>query len=237
VDQADIILKNELDGVLVAPLFIEESIKFADSCKRLKVPYVFINSDIPNHEKVIYFGPNLFQSGYLAGHLMKHGISKEDKILIVNISKETDDKQHSLRIEEGFRAYFKDQHKNNEILKVHVKQTDYSLVAKNLSYIFENHSDIRAIFAPNSRVSSIACYVEEAGIKNLIIVGFDFIDNNIHFLKKGTIDFLICQKPEEQGYKAIKALYQMLILALPVKKINYMPNDIITKENHHFYHN
>ena len=237
VKQSRLLLKNDLDAVLIAPSFIQESIALTNACERRKIPYVFINSDIPDQEKLFYFGPQLYQSGYLGAHLMRFGLSDKEQVLIVNISKEIDAQHHLIRIEEGFRAYFKDKGRRNEIFKVDIKQTDYLSIEKNLSRMFKNYPNIRAIFATNSRVSYVARYIEEAGIKNVMVVGFDFLDENISHLKKGTIDFLICQKPEQQGYKAILALYEMLILGKDVRRINYMPNDVITSENYVFYHN
>jgi LacI family transcriptional regulator len=62
-------------------------------------------------------------------------------------------------------------------------------------------------------------------------MGFDYTKENLEYLKNETIDFLICQKPREQGYKGIMALYQYLVHSYEVEKVNFMPIDIITKEN------
>ena len=51
------------------------------------------------------------------------------------------------------------------------------------------------------------------------------------------IDFLICQKPQEQGYKGMMALYQSVVLNGEVEPTYYMPIDIITKENYKSYRN
>lgn len=236
-EQASLILKSEVDGLLVAPSFIEESIKLTNACKEKNIPYVFINSDIPSQENLCYIGPNLFKSGYLAAHLMQYSVTEKSKILVVNISKELENHHHVLRIEEGFRAYFQEKHNSDNIIKTDIRHTDYQSIEDNVSQILEQNRGIRAVFATNSRVSYIAAYLEKAGIKDIILVGFDCTEQNIEYLKKGIIDFLICQRPEIQAYQGIMALYQMLILGVPVEKINYMPNDIITKENFEFYHN
>lgn len=68
-----------------------------------------------------------------------------------------------------------------------------------------------------------------------MLVGYDFLKENQKHLQEGTINFLICHKPEEQGYKGIMSLYHSLALNLPVEKIYYMPIDIVTKENQNFY--
>ena len=235
--QAVHILQNNFDGLLVAPSFIDESLRLAAICRDRKIPYIFIDSDIPGQDNLGYFGPHLTQSGSLAAHLMKYAVSGSDKILVVDISKEIDNQNNFIRIEEGFRDYFNSNGKRPEIIKTKIKQTDYPSIELILSNVFYNHQDIKAIFAVNSRVSFIAKYIEQEKMKNIFLIGFDYLKENIEYLKKGYIDFLICQQPETQGYKGIMALYQKMILDLPVEKVNYMPIDIITRENYEFYHN
>ncbi|MGF1926259.1 MAG: LacI family DNA-binding transcriptional regulator, partial [Bacteroidia bacterium] len=52
VKQTKNILKTEIDGILVAPIFIEESLAFSKLCNLKKIPQVFINSDIPNESRL-----------------------------------------------------------------------------------------------------------------------------------------------------------------------------------------
>jgi len=54
-------------------------------------------------------------------------------------------------------------------------------------------------------------------------------------LEDGTIDFLIGQRPEEQGYRSLMALFNHLVLKKNVEATQYMPLDIITKENMKYY--
>lgn len=237
VKQSKKILKSEVDGILVAPIFIKESLEFAKSCNRLKIPHVLINSDIPNESRLCYIGPDLFQSGYLSAHLMNYAVAEGQKILIINISKEIDNYHHLLRKEEGFRAYFENNHKNKEIIKVDIRHTDYESISVKLTEILAMNQDIKAIFVTNSRVFSVAQFLEKSGKEDILLVGYDFLKYSIEFLKKGTIDFLICQKPQEQGYKGVMALYQNLVLNAEVENTYFMPIDIITKENYKFYRN
>lgn len=237
VKEAERLLENTVHGILLAPSFVEESVLLANACKERNIPYVFINSDIPNLDSLCYIGPHLVKSGYLAAHLLSYGTAVQDKILVVNISKEIDNHHHLLRKEEGFRTYFKDYQRPNEIVKIDIRQTDYPGVEQQLAEVFSQHPDIRVIFTTNSRVSSVARFLEHIGRGDLLLAGFDFLKENIVYLKQGIIDFLICQKPEEQAYRGIMALYQHLVLSSPLEKVHYMPIDIITKENYAFYSN
>lgn len=238
MSKAKLILDNGIDGVVLAPSFIEESIHFTNQCKELKIPYVFINSDIPAQESLCYIGPELFKSGYLAASLAGYSKTGGWKILVVNIVKEIDSQQHHVvRKEEGFRSYFRDKDIKAEIIEANINQTDFKAVEKRLTEVFDAHDDITAVFVTNSRVFSVARFLEKKGFKDLLLIGYDYIEENIQFLKNGMINFLICQKPEEQGYRGVMALYHHLILKIPIVNIDYMPIDIITKENYEFYKN
>ena len=52
---------------------------------------------------------------------------------------------------------------------------------------------------------------------------------------RGKIDFLICQKPERQGFVAANLLFDHLVKKEKVNRENYTPIDIITKENIDYY--
>src|SRR5690606_30924557 len=52
--QAARLLDSGVDGVVLTPLFIEESINFVKSCQEQQIPYVFINSDIPDVDSLCY---------------------------------------------------------------------------------------------------------------------------------------------------------------------------------------
>ncbi|HTN00145.1 MAG TPA: LacI family DNA-binding transcriptional regulator [Pedobacter sp.] len=238
VKQSKNILKTEVDGILVAPIFIEESLTFSKLCNLKKIPQVFINSDIPNEARLSYIGPDLFQSGHLSAHMVNYLVANGDKILIVNISKEIDSHHHLLKKEEGFISYFKDHQKQVRIIKTDITpNTDYHSVAARLTEILAQNTDIKAIFVTNSRVFSVAQFLEKTSQEHIFLVGYDFLPESIQHLKKGVIDFLICQKPQEQGYKGIMALYQSVVLNTEVEPTYYMPIDIITKENYKSYRN
>lgn len=233
--QVDLILEEAVDGVLVAPSFVEEATQLTVLCNERKIPYVFINSDVPGQNSVCYIGPHLFCSGYQAAQLMDFAV-KNGKVLLVNVSKELDQYHHLLRKEEGFRAYFEKNNKKLQILKLDIKQTDSSSIEEALNKIFSEQKGIEGVFVTNSRVSSVAHYFERKNIRK-VLIGYDFLKENIKYLELGIIQFLICQKPEEQGYRGIMTLHQYTDLNERRIEDQFMPIDIVTKENYRFYHN
>lgn len=234
--QSELILNAQYNGILIAPLFIEESIRFINILQERNIPFVFINSDIPDYNSLSYIGPDLYHSGYVVAHLVSYLIKESSKILIVNIAKEIENNHPLLRIEAGFRNYVIENKKSYNILHVDIKQTNYASVETSISNIIKKEGNVDVIFVTSSRVFAVANYLEKNGIsKDTLLIGFDFLNENVKYLQKGTIDFLVCHKPKEQAYRGINILFQHLVSDVNIEKVNLMPIDIITKENARFY--
>lgn len=229
--------KYNADGILFTPTFPDNAIALIEELEKKKTPYVMINSDIPNRDSLCYIGPDTFHSGYLAAKLLHYCVNGDKKIVIANIAAEIDNNYAILRKEEGFRAYFTDNKLKNALVPFNTTQTDYAAVAKKLGQLLKNKEDIGAIMVTNSRVSVVAKYLESIKRDDIILIGYDFMKENINFLKKGVIDFLICEKPQEQGYRGVMTLFQNLVFSSVIERKYLMPIDIITKENYQFYRN
>lgn len=237
VQESKTVLEGGFQGVVVAPSFIEESIDFFSKCTKKKIRCVFINSDISSVQPLSYIGPDLFQSGKLAGNLCKYLVPNGAKILVLNISRVVDAEHHLMRKADGFRAYFNEEQSDCTIDLLTVQKTDYNSVISEVdSYLKNNRIDL--IFVTNSRVFTIARYFDERQIKDIKLVGYDYLEQNLKYLEEGVIDFLICQKPVEQGYKALLTLHQYFVNEnISVEKMQLMPIDIVTKENYKYYKN
>lgn len=233
VHQAKRILKSKADGVLMAPHFESDAELFSGQLAERKIPFVYFNADVPNQDNLSYIGPHLYQSGFLGGQLADFICKENSTCLVVNISKIPDSYYHLLEKERGFRAYFSGR-KKVRILKSDIERTDYGSIKKELTAVLKSQR-VDLIFVPNSRVFYVARFLEEAGINNIRLIGFDLIDKNISYLENGRIDFIISQKPREQAYRGVMALYNKLIKGEPVEQQVFMPIDILTKENYRFY--
>lgn len=232
---AEELLRDEPHGILIAPSFVEESISLAKKIHELGLPLAFINSDLPNQENLTYIGPELYQSGKLAAQLISFIIQPQDNILAVNIATDLENNHHLLRKEQGFKKFFEEAKKPNQVISLNINETKLAAVEKSLLSFLSADSGIKAIFVTNSRVNIIAKILEKHNRKDILLIGYDFLKKNISYLESGQITFLICQRPKEQGYLGILALYKHLFKISEVERSVYMPIDIITKENYQFY--
>ncbi|MBF4471504.1 substrate-binding domain-containing protein [Flavobacterium sp. HJJ] len=221
------VLDFECEGLLFSPIFHEESLIFLAEYKKKNIPVVMIDSDIKNEIPHFYIGQDAFKSGYLAGRLISFAVKNERNVLIVKITKEIDSTSTYLQRIKGFYAFFED---HPELTNFSFSETTISTDAGQLTLdMFKNCS---SIFIPNSRAYVVAQFLEEHKIKGIRIIGYDLLKENITYLNSGVIDFLINQKPEEQGYMGINYLYKKIILHENFDDAHFIPLDIIVKENY-----
>jgi LacI family transcriptional regulator len=237
INEAELILQNKPDGVVLAPFFSREAKSFISELKIREIPYVFIDSNIKDSEQLSYIGQNSFQSGTLAAKLLDYSIPENASILILNFAKEMDNLNHLVQREMGFYEYFKSNNPEGKRKLITLEIADPADIAfpKKMEDAMNTNPDVKGIFVTNSQVYHLAKFLEQTGRAGIRVIGHDLISENIDYLKNGIVDFLICQRPEEQGYNAIITLFDHLILKKPVKTENYTSIDIITKENLDYY--
>lgn len=225
------VLKLDFDGLLFAPIFYEESVSFLTEYKKKETPVVLIDSNLPEIEGIAYIGQDSYQSGFLGGKLISYGIKNESTVLILIINQNVESTSRTnvfLQRIKGFYAFFKE--------KQGLPKFNFTEI--NIKYDIENQltktmfEGIDCVFIPNSRVYIVAEFIKENDIKNIRIVGYELLKQNLEYLNDGVIDFLIHQKPEEQGYMGIGYLYKKVILKEPVFDLHYMPLEIIVEENY-----
>jgi len=235
--ESNTVLQNNPDGVVLAPFFSRESKEFILELKNRNIPYIFIDSNIIDSDKISYIGQDSFQSGMLAAKLLDFSTPENSSILILHFAKQLDNMNHLVQREKGFYAYFQsvDQSKKRNIITLEIPDPNDPVSSEKIKSMILSNPEIKGLFVTNSQVYFLGRILEQMELAGLRVIGHDLIKENILFLKKGIVDFLICQRPEEQGYRAIISLFEYLILKKEVNNENFTSIDIITKENLDYY--
>ncbi|MBN1599830.1 MAG: LacI family DNA-binding transcriptional regulator [Bacteroidales bacterium] len=226
------------DGIIFSPVFLDTSLKIIQICEENRIPYIFIDANIEGQNNLSYFGQNASRSGYLAARLMDYAVQTDGEILIINPSHEKEVTHHYTKREGGFISYFNGLLNTNKQLKiksVNANTNSDSEINSVLDKCFKQNRSIKGIFITNSKIYKIARYLSNREINSVVLIGYDLLNENLSFLNNKTIDFLIGQKPEEQGYKSVLALFHYLLSGKKPEKTNFSPIDIITKDNFEFY--
>lgn len=232
--QAEKIMSLDPEGVLLAPFFVKESKQFISRLRQKKIPFVFIDSEITNQGQLAYVGQNSFQCGLLSARLMSMMVHPSKPLFVVHFAKEMDNQNHLIQREKGFYEWFRKNEPGRVIrtLEICIPETPDSNTQLK-AVLSEN--DSAGVYVSNSRVFLAASLIEKSGYKNIHLIGHDLLKKNADFLKKGMVDFLLCQRPEKQGYNSVDILFQAVIQRSQVQQHYYTPIDIIAKENINFY--
>jgi len=232
--QAEKVIRIHPAGVVFVPVFKKSAFDFCHELERQDIPYSFMDIYLQGAGQIAFFGQDAEKSGRVAGKLMCHGLTSGSVVGIVSITDKMPISRNIINRVNGFKSFFVSEDKTVRFEEVVI---DLSL-NRDLNHFFQMliKKNIHGIFVPNSRAHLVAEFLTHEKVNsNILLVGYDLIEQNVRFLKNGGISFLISQKPEQQIYNAIKSLFDYILLDKKDRKINYSPIDILIKENIEFY--
>ena len=229
---ANEMLRKKPDGLLLAPVIYEKAKWLADVCKEEKIPLVLIDSDIPDSTRLTAIGQDAFRSGKLAAHLL-HVSRFISRIFIVNVThKKNSNSNHIFKErKKGFLAYFNEKTIPAELHEVNLNVEDKNF-NEQLRNLVQGFNENDSVFVADSKIHLLAREIDAQQKPGKVrMVGYDLVKKNKEYLVQGTIDFLINQNPELQGYLAIQSLYKCLVLKKKPEDRIFIPIEIVTSEN------
>lgn len=239
---AQVILNAEFDGVVIATLFGELAIDLSRKLDELNIPYIYIDSNIPQQNNLAYFGGNSFISGKIAARLLLQQIGTDADIFFAHIKFKHKEISVQMKSREyGFMEYLNEIGYKGQINHIELDTDNKDECVQKLKNLLVSYNNSPAGgIVLNSRVYELVNLFKNIDTKltqNISLVGHDAIECNVQALKDGKISFLLSQRPDVQGYDAVKALANHLLFGQQYQKDNYMPIDILIKENIDYYNN
>jgi LacI family transcriptional regulator len=97
---------------------------------------------------------------------------------------------------------------------------------------------LKGVFVSTSKGSFIAAsFLEKVRKTDVILIGYDMLEENLQYLKSGTIDFIINQNPKRQAFLGINYLAEHLVFKKNTPAEDLLPLEVITRENLQSYLN
>ena len=237
-DVARNILEQEPDGIMFAPTVPQYTKPFTEELNKRSIPYIYIDSNLKDQPALSFFGQNSHQSGYFAARMMMLLAGGEREIVIFRkINEGIVGSNQQERREIGFREYMLKHHPDCRIWELNLHAKRDSDDAQMLNDFFRKHPNVKNGITFNSKVYIVGEYLLKQQKTDFKLMGYDLLERNVNCLMEGSVSFLIAQQPELQGFDGIKALCDYLIFKKEVPRENFMPIDLLTKENIEFYSN
>ncbi|MCI2082068.1 MAG: LacI family transcriptional regulator [Bacteroidales bacterium] len=230
------VIKNDPSGVVLAPMFKNETRNFVEKLAENRIPYVYIDSKIEEDDYFAYFGMPMYQSGYLCADLLTLG-KNPGKAAVVRIVRDKNRQSDpTVNRREGFMDYMSEHFPDCEVQNVFIYPNDTEGIESTLEKFFSEHPDFKHIVMFNSRVYLITNYLEKHPDPDRRVLGYDSLKRNLNALRTGTVQALITQHADMQSFYAIQALTDYIVLKkTPAKKDNYMHMDLLTRFNIDYY--
>jgi len=224
------------NGVLIAPIYKEETINFVNTLGQLDIPVVYIDTRLQNTNYLAYYGMPLYESGYLAAYLLI-GDQKKCDVVNFNLDREGLPPNDSmLKRYQGFMAYVKDHGIECNMYEYYMMPNDFLHNMRLFDSFFEEHPNVSHILTTNSRAYMIAEWMEMKNITDKKLLGFDMLKKNLEALKKGYLTTLITEKTYIQVHHAMNTIIDYLIFKKrPLRKDNLVGMDILNKYNVDYY--
>ncbi|MBQ0062982.1 MAG: substrate-binding domain-containing protein [Prevotella sp.] len=227
-----------LDGVIIVPSDLPSTRDYTDFLHEENVPFVMLDSFMPDLRPLAFFGQDSFNSGFFAGKMlmMMSNQRKRNKVMMMRpmVNGKVPSKQQANR-EEGFRHYMIDHFPEVEIINLDLLEDTPKYATEKFEQFLKNNPDVKTCITFSSGAYVMGEYLAKNNIRSIQVMGYDMTPRNEKCLREGTIDFLIAQHGYRQGYYCLKTLMDAVVLQKSVKSVNYMPIELICKENADFY--
>ncbi len=231
------VLKQKPAGIIVVPSSLELTRKFTDQLHEQQVPFILLDSYMPDLRPLSFFGQDSFHSGYFAARMLMMMAPNEKEIMLMKqmLNGNVASKQQENR-EMGFRHYMHD-----HFPEVVISELDLPLDEEREQYdtlmesFFKKHPLVHNCITFNSKAHLVGEFLQRSNLRNIQIMGYDMVEKNAECVRQGSISFLIAQHAYMQGYECVETLFDAIVLKREVTPVNYMPIELLTKENIDFY--
>ena len=216
-----------MGGLVIAPVQLDACRSFVETMPS-SIPYVYVDSNLPDTQPLAVIGQNSFQSGICGARLMQLLVENGGEVAVLRMM--PNDFHINERVN-GFLSFFE----NSDSVTVHEFEVngsgDEGEFADQMRSIAQKVPECKGFFITNAAAHRVAKALQSIGCGGRKIIGYDCIEENRRLVAEGMIDFIISQNAEQQGYAAINTLFRYMVFKEPGAGEVTMPIDIVMAEN------
>lgn len=201
-----------------------------NECAAQSIPIVTFNSDIPDADRICFIGEDVQRGGRVAAELMSKCVDKNAHIVAAVGNLEFN--AHKERLQGFFDEM---QVHGFAVDSIEIVQTynDYALSVTRIREMLQKYDDIQGIYMANHSVTGCAeALMEEGKQGHVHVIAHDLTEGAKRLLRSGTVDFVVGQDLQMQGYKPLMLLNNVLKKGHEVMQTDEsIPPSIICAQN------
>lgn len=212
-------LENIQDGIenlIITPVDDEKLKGKLQELVEKGINVVLLSSDIDVKGKLSFVGCDCLRSGKIAGRMV--GLLSEGHARLCIVTGSTLHPGHRWRVE-GVSSVVRE-YSDIKIVNVIENNDDNETAYLAMKAALNRNGDIDFVCITAGGVQGTLKAIEEDG-KKIKVCSFDDIPATKEAMKKGKILATICQQPYEQGYNAVKSIFDKVIAKTHVEERQY----------------
>jgi len=207
VSDIEDLIQQGVDLVLVNPADSSAVVSAIEAANDAGIPVITIDRSAEGGEVAAHIASDNVAGGKMAGELIIEQLAGRGKVVeLEGISGSSAARERG----QGFN----DAIKEASGIEVVARQTANFDRAQGLSVmenIIQSTKDFQAVFAHNDEMALGALEaIEAAGLKDVIVVGFDATDDAVKAVEEGKLFATIAQKPKKMGEIAVETAVKVL---------------------------
>ena len=224
------------DGVIIGPTFRKETVALCEALDKKNIPYVFVDAHIDGTHPVASYTVDQLASGALIGKIASSGLHDGRDIILFRSGRLGEERSsNTVSREKGLLDFLQGQGLGDHIVQAIIPQAENAeeIIVETLN----GHPNVQFAIVLNSRGHVIASAIKQGQLTGKIqLIGFDLTRKNVECLLDGSIAALLCQRPQLQGFSAIRRLISWLLYHSKEKdERHFLPIDLVVKENLPYY--
>lgn len=228
-------LQSAPSGVILPPLFKNDTLELAGHLKEMDIPYVYVNTKLEDPHYFAYYGMPMYKSGRLSAFMLTERLAPAEvkDIAIIRITRDKNRRSDpTIDRRAGFTDFIDENFPECRMHHVFIDPNEPDSIRRSLDEFAAGHPDIRLVVMFNSRIHLISDWLARHPVEERRVVGFDDLKKNMDAVRADIVSVLISEHVEEQTVHAVNALSDYILMyKRPPVRDNYMHMDILTKYN------
>lgn len=195
-------VNNKVDAIVLAANEPTSLVSAAQTVKNAGIPLVLIDAMLNTEDESLYscfVGTGNVDAGRQGGEFIASKLQSGDKVAIIRgLVGQTVHDQRSDGAQEAMEAA------GLEVVSIQPADSDRGKAVNVAENIIQANPDIKAFYATNDDMA-LGAYqaVAAAGLKDVVVVGFDGTFNAMDSIANGEMTGSVAQLPVEEGYQGV----------------------------------
>lgn len=228
----DSVLDYEPSAVMIGTTFVEQSRELCERLDQTGVPYALIDGSIEGSHPVAVFEADQTACGRILARLL-NPLSVGGAVATMNPRRTgTVFSNNTRRRLAAFTDYYREIGREDCLKPCRFSVVDREAAESEISDFLAKNPDVKVMVVLNSASYVVSDALVSLGRTDIKVGGFDVTENNARCIRNGTLEFVVSQRPEYQGFNAVESVIRYLVYGtLNSSEIPVMRADIIIKEN------